>query len=354
MQSEFKPQLEKIIFLLRKIEQAQSLVEFETIQLPFELVEMSLNLWQTLFQPEVFRQLVSGDTETLEAWAIALAKTLATQLNILDTWVPQLSTFPVPASLQQKICDRVESLRTIAQERSQILQHSTHLFNQDFQLRQDAADLQALKAQANQLQLLETGLQATNLDHLRQSIAEQTAKIEPERQILLSLQQQKADLDEQIHALQRQQGILREEINYWDSRKDRLETQIASSVTELITLTQIQREQLSTALAAEMRTLEQARTELIQQQEIYQQVQADLQEARTDFQTYENSIAETRNLLTTHYQADQTLAQWFPQNRQAIDYLLNTLEQTLAELDQELTTARQQQEQTQLKTRFTF
>ncbi len=352
MQQNQQQDLQTLKNLVQKIEQAISLSEFDTIKLPFELVAAGINLWESTFHPEVLGQLANVDPETLDAWAIALSKTLNTQLEILNSWLPHLNTLPVPITLKQKISDRTASIQQIANDKSQLIQSAANLLRQEQQLNEDNTNLQTLKEKARQLQEIQTALQETNLEDLRQAIATQSAELEPQREILKSLQQQKADLDEQIGALQRQQTTLKEEITYWQSRQNRLENSISGSVSELINLTQVQRQSLSEALAKELAAIEQQRSELIQQQESYHQAQQQLQKCREDFQKYQTETAEIRTAITTHYHSDRTLGTLLPVDRQKVDSLVKNIQQYLAEIDQELTTALIKHEQAQQKNRI--
>ena len=274
MQPNKKYNIETITKLLQQIQQNHSLTEFDTIKLPFELVNATLSLWESTFPPEVLRQLTGDDTDTLDAWAIAMTQTLNTQLEILNSWLPHLTTLPIPPTIKQKISDRIASINQIANDKSKLLQSTGELLHQEKQLRQKADELGSLKEKARHLQQIQAELQATNLETLRQSILAQAAALEPQQQVLKSLQQQKAELDDQIAALQRQQTTLTDEITYWQSRQNRLETSTNDKVSELITLTQVQRERLSEALSSELAALE-------QQQESYHQAQQQLQKALT-------------------------------------------------------------------------
>jgi DNA repair exonuclease SbcCD ATPase subunit len=352
MQSNQKYDLEEITRLLRQIQQCENLLEFESIKLPFELVEATLSLWESSFHPRGLQQLASTDTDTLEAWAIAFSQTLNTQVEILNSWLPDLTTLPIPTTLKQKISDRTQKINQIAKDKSQLLQSSAELLSQEEQLHQQALELENLQHQVNKLQQIKVQLQATNLESLQQSISTQSAELEPQYQVLTSLQQQKSDLDEQIAALQRQQAILRDEINYWQSRQNRLETTTTNSVGELITLTQLQRERLSAALSTELGALEQQKAELVQQQQLYDQTQQQLEKAKEDFQKYLAATEETHTTLNTHYQSDRQLGNLLPVDRQKIDNLFQNIQRTLAEIDQELTAARSKHEQAQQKIRI--
>ena len=98
MESNQKYDLTETTRLLQQIQQCQNLIDFQDIGLPFELVDAVLNLWKSSFNPEVLEQLASEDADTLEAWAIACSRTLKTQVEILNYWLPQLITLPIPTT----------------------------------------------------------------------------------------------------------------------------------------------------------------------------------------------------------------------------------------------------------------
>lgn len=339
--------LDKITQLLQQIQQAQSLLEFETIELPFHLVEAGIELWKSTYSPEVLRQLASADADTLDAWAITLSQTLTTQLELLNSWLPHLATLPMPPALKHKISDRISSLSEIANEKSQLLQSAATLLSQEQQLRRDASELQNLKHKVKELQQIQAELQGIRLERLQQATLAQAAALEPERQALESLKQQKAQLDDQIAALQQQQARLQDEINYMRSRQQRIEANTTNTATELITLTKSQQQQLSEVLSSVL-------TDLEKQHSDFQQTQQQLQCAIQDFNQYQTATEEIRTHLSTHYQSDQKLARLLPVERQKVDTLIRNIQQNLAELDQELAIAQSENERSQQKTTLTF
>ncbi len=339
--------IDKINQLIQQIQQANNLVEFETIELPFQLVEAGIQLWKSTYSPEVLRQLASTDTDTLDAWAIATTATLQTQLELLDSWLPDLASLPVPPALKQKISDRIFCLSQIANEKSQFLTSASTLLSREQQLRRDASELQSLKQKAKELQQIQAELQATNLENLRQAIASLAFALEPERQALESLQQQKAQMDDQIAALQQQQARLQDELNYLRSRQQRIETNTTNTATELITLTKSQQEQIQEALYSVLADLE-------KQQSEFQQTQQQVQRAIQDFNKYQTATEEIRTHFFAHYQSDSELGRLLPVNHQKVDILIRNIQQNLAELDQELAAGQRMHSLSQQKTTLTF
>lgn len=340
-------EINQIKQLIQQIEAAKSLGEFETIELPFQLVTVGINLWETTLPAAILQHLASSDPETLDAWAIALAQTLQTQLNLLQQWLHQISTLPIPPTLQQQIEQRIQQLSQIATEKSQLLKTATALLSQEQQLKRDAAELQNLNQKTAELQQIQAELQATNLENLRQAIALQTAAIAPEKQTLDNLKQQKAALDAQIAACQQQQTQLQAEIDSLKNRQQSRDRSLTQTARELITLTAEQQASLSTTLATVL-------ADLAQQQLEFKQTQQQLNQAIADFNRYQTATVEMRDRLDNHYQADAKLGQILPANHQKISTLISNIQQNLAQLDQELAAAQTANERSRQKTIFTF
>jgi len=347
MQQNSSHKFEQVTSLVQQIQAAKNLIEFETIELPFQLVETGIDLWASVFPPEVLRQLASSDADTLDAWAIALSQTLTIQLDLLNNWLPHLADLPVPPKLKQRIRDQILAIGEIASNKSKLLQTATELLSKEQELRQNFNDLQYLTDKEKELKIIQSELQQTDIESLRQDILERTADLEPQIQTLRTIEQQKVDLDDQIAALQRQKNDLRLEVTYKQSRQNDLESNITDTVAELISLTQAQRECLSEALARELIALE-------DQQASYNQAQQQLQKAGEDFQKYQTAAQERIAALTIHYQADRSLGSLLPIDRQKVDTLLKNCQQILEEVDQELATARRKNDKAQQRSHIFF
>ena len=179
MSSHLSQTLAQLQQRMQQIQQAQNLLEFETIELPFQLVEAGIRLWESLYSPESLQQLAQTDPDTLDAWAIALSQTLQNQLDLLNRWQSSLGTLPVPPLLKQKIEDRIQKLREIAQEKSRLFQELTPLLQQEQQLLQEAEELSVLKGKEKALHQIQADLEAIDIEHLRQSISTQVAHLKP-------------------------------------------------------------------------------------------------------------------------------------------------------------------------------
>jgi chromosome segregation ATPase len=347
-------EIKRIIRLTKQIQECENLTEFDTIKLPFELVQLAISLWNATFTSEVLQQVADADLDTLEAWAIALRKTLDAQLEVLNNWLPQMDNLSVPPKMRHNISDRVQSIQQIANEKSQVLKSAKSLFEREEELQEKSEELQKLKEKEKELQKIDAELKETDIDNLRKSIECKAAYLEPQKQQLASLQRQKEELDDQIAALENQQNALREEIEYWQSRQDRLETNTTETVRELITLTQQQRERLSEALSQELAALQEQRKQLAQQQESYAQARQQLQKASEDFQKYQTATEEIIAIVNTHYQSNNELRILLPIDRQKVDGIMRNIQNLLAEIDRELADARRKNEQAQAKSRITL
>lgn len=330
-------QIEKINELIQEIKQGPNLLEFERIELPFKLVASGIKLWEEIYSPERLRQLARTDAETLDAWAIGLCQTLQTLQTLLESWLPHLSTLPLPPALKQKISDSQEELTSIINRKSQLLQSLAGLLSQEQTLVRETTELRRLKEKENSLQILAAELEATDLESLRSSISRQAKALEPQKQIRESLQQEKAQLDAEMTALELQSARLREEIQAARSRHSRLETSTGNTATELITLTKAQRDSLSTALESVLADTEQQQTD-------YNQMQQQLNKAIQDFNQYQTATEEIRHRLVAHYQSDRDLGTLLPVNRERVDNLIGAIEENLAELDRELAAGQRENE----------
>lgn len=358
MPSNLQPHLNKIAQLVDRIQHldsskttveicSTSLYQFETIALPLELVETGIRLWEAIFSPEVLRSLSVKDPDTLEAWAIALSQTLQTQLAILQNWNRDFNALPIPPALTEKIRDRIDRLdRTIA-EKSELLQAATTLLDRESQLRQDGEQLQQLKQTATELEAIQTELETTDLEELRQAIADRERAIAPQRHQLESFKQQKAECDREVAALQHQQTLLENELKYLQQRRESLQPRMAKTAESLISLTIAERERLGNGLKTILSDLEEER-------KTKQEAEAELHQAIADFNQYQKQTQEVIDILETHYQRDRELGKRLPVNRQKVESLMKTIQESLVELDEELAAAVRENERSQAKISLTF
>ncbi|MDR9893014.1 hypothetical protein G7B40_000240 [Aetokthonos hydrillicola Thurmond2011] len=330
-----------------EIQTEQGLRDFDTIELPFKLVEAGIDFWTAIYSPEVLRQLANADPDTLDAWAIALSQTLNRQFIVLNNWLPHLSTLPITPTLKQKISDLIAEINQISSEKSQLLQSATELFNQEQKLHSDTEELSQLRQKDAELKTIQAELQSVDLDSFRQEITNQSATLEPKATELKQLQQQKAEIDSQIMALQQQQAVLEGEIEYQKLKQRRQQTGLLKSTKELITLTQAGRTKLDESLSTALTDLEEQRREY---QQLWEQLQAGIQA----FNRYQVETDEIRTHLYAYYQANQTISQQLPIDYQKVNAIIQTIEHNLAQLDQEIANARRQHEQSQQKTILTF
>jgi hypothetical protein len=324
-----------------------SLYRFEAISLPFQLVQEAIALCAAVFPPESLGEIATTDEESINAWAIALMQTLQSQLTLVEHWQPPLATLPLPSALKEKIRDRTTDLQQIRQKHAEILQSTASLFATETQLRQDAQALQQLKKKAKLLQAIKTELQTTDLNALREQISLETEAIAPQRQYLETLKQQQTELETELTSLEQQRVILENQINYLQEKRQNLETTTHQQVNQLITLTAAEKQRLSQELNSVL-------ADLSSQQQEYQQIQQQLATAIAESNRYQQETEKLREYLRQHYQSNQELGKNLPVNQPKIDSMVKIIEQNLAQLDQELAQALQQQEVSQQKTIFTF
>ncbi len=348
-QQEMQQEIQRVIRLIQQFQLSKNFTEFDTIKLPFELVELGVILWKMSFTAEILQQVADTDSDTLEAWAIALRKTLDIQLEVLNNWLPHLEELSVPPKMRDKINNGFASIQKITQEKSQLLESAKILFDQEAELLQKSQELQNLKQKEKRLQKIEIELKETDINNLQEALESQAAYLEPQKQKLTSLQRQKVELDDRITALEHQQTTLREEIEYWQSRQNNLEIKTTETVRELITITQQQREDLSAALSRELNLLQEQRNQLSKQQEEYVSVQEQLQAANAEFQKYQTATEEALAIINTHYQSNKALGTLLPIDQNKVEKMMENIRNLLSEIDGELAEARRQNEQAKTK-----
>lgn len=332
-----------------------SLYQFEAISLPFQLVQEAIALCAAVFPPESLGEIATTDEESINAWAIALMQTLQDELTLVEHWQPQLAALPLPSALKEKIRDvasatlrdRTTQLQQIHQQHSEILQSTASLFAAEAQLRQDAQALQQLKKKAKLLKAIKTELQTTDLNALREQISRETEAIAPQRQELETLKQQKTQLETELTSLEQQRATCHSQINYLQQKQQNLETATRECGNQLISLTAAEQQRLSQELNIVL-------ADLSSQQQEYQQIQQQLATAIAESNRYQQETEKLREYLRQHYQSNQEICKNLPVNQPKIDSMVKIIEQNLAQLDQELAQALQQQELSQQKTIFIF
>jgi len=324
-----------------------SLYQFEAISLPFQLVQEAIALCAAVFPPESLGEIATTDEESINAWAIALMQTLQDELTLVEHWQPQLAPLPLPSALKEKIRERTVQLQQIRQQHSEILQSTASLFAAEAQLRQDAQALQQLKKKAKLLKAIKTELQTTDLNALREQISRETEAIAPQRQELETLKQQKTQLETELTSLEQQRATFHSQIHYLQQKQQNLETATRECGNQLISLTAAEQQRLSQELNIVL-------ADLSSQQQEYQQIQQQLATAIAESNRYQQETEKLREYLRQHYQFNQEIGKNLPVNQLKIDSMVKIIEQNLAQLDQELAQALQQQELSQQKTIFKF
>lgn len=351
-----KQQFDKIANLLETIQNlgldsedgetnvVSSLHQFETVALPFEFIQQGIELWGSIFPPEVLELLGTEDPDTLESLAIALNQTLQTQLAILNPWLPLLTT---PPALADKIRDRTTQIQHITTEKAELLAASETLFHRELELRQAGEALQQLKQTQAELTAIKQELETTDLENLRRDISKQKTALEKDRNQLEILKQQRAEIEAEIAAIEGLNPQISRELEGLQLRRSRLETRTQQQTKQLITVTEAERQRLGTALPPLL-------AELAEQQSAYQNAQEELSQAIADFNRYQQQTHEMITYLKIHYQTDVELGQKLPVNQPKIQAIIQRIQDNLAQLDQELGIAQKQHERSQEKTIVTF
>ncbi|MEC4816502.1 MAG: hypothetical protein SAK29_25035 [Scytonema sp. PMC 1069.18] len=339
--------IKKITQIAEEIKQAESLLDFETIVLPFQLSEAGIKLWEKVFSPEVLKTVANTDTDTLSAWAIALRQTLNTQLDILNNWLPVLTTTPIPPKLAQRINECIQLIYHTAQDKAQLLAQAGALLSEEEELRHCRDEFTQLQQKAKELEEIQSLLEPVNMEALRKEIAEKEASLKPETQELTTLQQQRAVVEEQIFSLKQQQAVLKSEIEYLQSRHRRLESTNVSQIQEIIAIIQSEK-----PLLGEVTSNVQA--ELHQHQQEYRQLWEELQAIVEANDKYQVEIQDIRDQLHAYHLANQDISQRLPVNKQKVDNLIQNIQQNLEQLDQELAVSRTKQEELKKKKVFVF
>ncbi|MEB3886069.1 hypothetical protein [Lyngbya sp. CCY1209] len=317
-----------LIQLAQKLQNCDPL-DYDNIDIPFQLMQTALELWGNLYPPEVLENLANSDPDTLDAWAIALSKTLGQQLSLLNTWQPHLSASSIPPKLAEKLKNNHRKFAEISRETSELLATADELLSQERQLIQAGEELAQLKHRVAKLNRIETELKTADLEQLRRDIETRSHALEPQYQQLEQLQQKQSELQAQTDALNRQQTRLASEIEILRSRQNKREANTAEIATELITLTQAERNKLNSILSDTLAELQQEKAE-------FDRIQTELETAIAHCNRYQQQTAAIRDDLSRHYESDRDLGQYLPINHQQIDPILEQIKTQLRDLDRQL------------------
>ncbi|GAB4301407.1 MAG: hypothetical protein Fur0025_41590 [Oscillatoriaceae cyanobacterium] len=337
----------KINQIITNIEQSPNLGEFETVELPFKLVDAAWELMAFAYPPQQLQQLADADPDTLDAWGLALAATMEMQLQIMGKWQQQLTSLPLPDGLKAKITDGYDKLGEIAANTSQLMADFDSLLRQEKQLKEAQAELHSLQQTAAELQQIQTELETGNMEQLRLEIASLEAALAPERETLASLQQQKGELTAEMSALKQQKERLMEAINYLNSGISGGERETMGLAREMLNIHEGLRQELSASLASILADVGSQQAEL---RRIKEQIQTAVQE----FNQYQRRVGEMQGYLQAHYQRDRELGQLLPVNQQKVNNLIDNIQQNLAKLDSELAAARSVLAESQQKITLSF
>lgn len=322
-------------------------LDYDNIELPFQLVQIALELWENLYPPEVLENLANSDSDTLDAWSIALSKTLSQQLSLLDTWQPHLSARSLPPKLAEKLQNNSRKLAEISRETSELLATADELFSQEDRLKKAGEELAQLKYRFTQLNQIETELKTTDLEQLRRDIEMRSQTLTPQHHKLEELQREQSELQAQTDALNRQQTRLESEIEILRSRQSKRETNTAETATELMMLTREERNKLNPILSDTLAELQQEKAE-------FDRIKTELETAIAHCNRYQQQTAAIRDDLNRHYESDRDLSRHLPIEHRQIDPILEQINTRLQDLDRQLATVQKRHAEQHKKLTLNF
>ena len=166
--------IEKIKQITQAIEMSDDLLDFDHVDLPFDLLNAIISLLNDTFSDVHLNTLITNDPETFDAWAIALNKSLPNQLSLLGRWQNYLNNLPddvsVISTLTEKIDQRIKIIDDIYQQKSQINQQYEQLLVQENTLQQNKQQLTELQNKVKELTIIETELNEIYLAQLQEEV----------------------------------------------------------------------------------------------------------------------------------------------------------------------------------------
>lgn len=333
--------------LLQQLQTTETVLDFDNIQLPFQITDTSYQLWRSLFSEENLQKLAQDAPETLDAWAIALMKSLQKQQELLQIWLPLLANLPIPEKLKAKIQENNERLQSQFTEQSQICQAAGELLQQEQQLRQQAAELENLRHRQQELETIQQQVANIDWQQWRQNIETQAEQIEPQKQSLQELQQKQTEIENYLTALKNQRQNLEQDLEIWQNREKKEASRTQQTAAQLQEFINKYRQQLSKPLADMLADVAEQKQEL-------EQVQQQLQQAVADFNEYQQETEQQKNHLQAHYQADEATSRLLPVNSQRVNHLLQQIQENLTELDKELSQGHQIHKESENKQIYRF
>lgn len=323
---------------------------FENIKIPFQLTQISMELWKDCFSSDMLRNLSHQDPETIEAWIIGVNSNLRTFLAVLNQWWPLLDSTSIGPNLVQKTTERRKQLKTIEQQISVLVEASQSLFNQEQNLRNSATELSELKHKINELKTIEAHLKNYNIVELRAEVQEKEQKLIPQKQTLEELRMKKSALDQEINLIQQQQTNLTREIVSQQSQKKHKVSDVFPGIKQLVDLIENNTIELSSSLRESVQQLGQKQNE-------YNQEWDKLQKTREKLEEYTKELNDIQNIqkdLNIHYQSNRELCEHLPIDTSQLEPLLQAVRENLSQVDEVLQVAHRQQENIRQKQYITF
>lgn len=191
--------IEKIKKITQAIETSNNLLDFDNIELPFQLLNAIISLLDQTFCDVTLNTLGIRDSDSLDAWAIALHQSLPNQLTLLNRWQNYLNNLSeddsIPPKLREKIDDKMKEIDQIYAQKSQLTQQYEQLFKQEETLRENKRKLTDLELKLQELTIIEKELNRTDLTKLQEEVRLKQETITPKREQLDKLTQEKKEVE---------------------------------------------------------------------------------------------------------------------------------------------------------------
>lgn len=343
--------MEKIKRITQAIETSNNLLDFDNIELPFQLLNAVICLLDQTFSDVTLNTLEIQDSETLDAWAIALHESLPNQLALLNRWQNYLNNLSedasIPRKLLEKIDEKMREIELISAEKSQLTLQYEQLFQQEETLRENKRQLTDLQIKLQELNSIEKELNRIDLAQLQEEVRIKQETITPKTEQLNKLKQEKNEVESTLKELKKLEEQLQIDNELIKLSQGKIENKSIQITRELIEQIQLKRNNLSENLT---NILE----ELTQQQTEYQSIKDKLNNAVQNFNQYQIKTQEIKYHLETHYQYNSELISFLPVDRTETDNIIREIKDKLDKLDRELTKAHKNHEISQQKLNITF
>lgn len=319
--------VERIAEFAARIRQVQNCLEYDHIELPFNLTDKAIELLAEIFTVASLQQLAENqEEETLNAWAIALTKTLDKEIKLLDQWLTVVNALPVYQKLKDEINDKSTVIKDSVQTKSVLLKLAKIVLN-DQQLETFKATIES----------------SPDIHTLEAQIESEKRKVETQVKELESKDKEIQELQQKSDAKKVNLEAKKLELEAKNQEKGKLETQIDDCQVKFDKLAN-QNQELAQQLAEANRNLE-------AQKQKYDTIESQRKQAIEDWQKYESATKQIQDALKLHAQSNQEIGGnlLLPSETQSMENLGLEIARLLQQQDEILSVARQKNEELQKK-----